>query len=116
MAGRVGAAAAQLTDPTCRVPHLHWGHDRLSADLCCSVSNELGSAAVSAEMKPAERQRLTAVAVGEQSEVADLDEAGGQDMEQEAADELDRIELHDAAAVVCAGSLASGSAPGRCRG
>ena len=44
-----------------------------------------------AEMEPAEGERLTAVAVGEQSEVADLDEAGGQDMEQEAADELDCI-------------------------
>jgi hypothetical protein len=54
-------------------------------------------------MKPAERQRLSAVAVGKQSEVADLDEAGRQDMEQEAADELGRIELHDAAAVVVPG-------------
>ena len=54
-------------------------------------------------MKPTERQRLTAIAVGKQSEVADLDEAGGQDMEQEAADELCRIEGHDAAAVVAPG-------------
>jgi len=54
-------------------------------------------------MEPAEGERLTAVAVGEQSEVADLDEAGGQDMEQETADELDRTELHDAAAVVMPG-------------
>jgi hypothetical protein len=51
-------------------------------------------------MAPAESQRLAAVAVGKQSEVTDLDKAGGQNMEQEAADELDRIELHDAAAVV----------------
>jgi hypothetical protein len=29
-----------------------------------------------AEMEPAERQRLSAVAVGEQSEVADFNEAG----------------------------------------
>jgi hypothetical protein len=56
-----------------------------------------------AEMKSAEGERLTAVAVGEQSEVADLDEARRQDMEQETADELDRIELHDAAAVVVPG-------------
>ena len=54
-------------------------------------------------MKPTESQRLTAVAVGKQSEVADLDEAGRQDMEQETPDELDRIELHDAAAVVMPG-------------
>ncbi len=54
-------------------------------------------------MKPAEGQRLAAVAVGKQSEVADLDEAGRQNMEQEAADELDRIEPHDAAAVVVPG-------------
>jgi hypothetical protein len=54
-------------------------------------------------MEPAESQRLATVSVGKQSEVADLDEAGGQDMEQEAADELDRVELHDAAAVVVSG-------------
>ena len=54
-------------------------------------------------MKPAQGERLTPVAVGEQSEVADLDEAGGQHMEQEAADELDRIEGHDAAAVAMTG-------------
>jgi hypothetical protein len=35
--------------------------------------------------------------------VTDLDEAGGQDMEQEAADELHRIELHDTAVVVMSG-------------
>src|ERR1019366_10264855 len=56
-----------------------------------------------AEAEPAESQRLAAVAVGEQSEVTDLDEAGRQDVEQEAADELNRIELHDAAAVVVSG-------------
>src|SRR5664280_1940441 len=54
-------------------------------------------------MKPAEGQRLTAVAVGKQSEVADLDETGRQHMEQEAAHELDRIEGHDAAAVATTG-------------
>ena len=54
-------------------------------------------------MKPAEGQRLSSVAVGKQSEVADLDETGGQHMEQEAADELDRVELHDAAAVAMSG-------------
>jgi hypothetical protein len=35
--------------------------------------------------------------------VADLDEAGWQDMEQKATGELHRIELHDAAAVVISG-------------
>ena len=50
-------------------------------------------------MESTENQCLAAVAVGKQSEVTDLDEAGGQDMEQEAADELDRIQAHDAAAV-----------------
>src|ERR1700689_4711202 len=54
-------------------------------------------------MKPAQGERLLAVAVGKQSEVADLDEAGGQHMEQEAADELDCIKLHDAAAVAMSG-------------
>ena len=88
---------------TCRVPHLHWGHDRLSADLCCSVSNVCCVRGGGSQMEPTESQRLTAVAVGEQSEVADLDEAGRQNMEQKAADELDRIEPHDAAAVVMSG-------------
>jgi len=58
---------------------------------------------VGAEAEPAVGQCLPAVAVGEQSEVADLDEAGGQDMEQEAADELDSFEAHDAAAVAMPG-------------
>ena len=55
------------------------------------------------EVEPADGQCLPTVAVGEQSEVADLDEAGGQDMKQEAADELDCIERHNAAAVAMAG-------------
>jgi hypothetical protein len=32
-------------------------------------------------MQPAESESLTSVTVGKQSEVADLDETGGQDME-----------------------------------
>jgi hypothetical protein len=55
------------------------------------------------EMDPTQGEGLAAVAVGEQSEVADLDEACRQDVEQEAADELDRVEGHDAAAVVVSG-------------
>jgi hypothetical protein len=39
-------------------------------------------------MQPAECQGLAAVAIGKQSEMADLHEAGRQDMEQEAAHEL----------------------------
>src|ERR1700678_4525329 len=54
-------------------------------------------------MESAESERLASVAVGEQSEVADLDQAGGQDMEQEAADELDSFEARDAAAVAMPG-------------
>jgi len=52
------------------------------------------------EMASAQGEGMAAVAVGKQPEVADLDEAGGQDMEQKAADELDCIEAHDTAAVV----------------
>ena len=55
------------------------------------------------EMDPAQAEGLAAVAVGEQSKVADLDEACRQDMEQEAADELDRVEVHNGAAVVVSG-------------
>jgi hypothetical protein len=46
-----------------------------------------------AETEPAKGQGLTSVPVSEQPEVTDLDEAGRQDMEQEASDELDCIEL-----------------------
>ena len=52
------------------------------------------------EMDPAQGEGLMAVAVGKESEVADFDEACGQDVEQEAADELDGIEGHDRTAVV----------------
>ena len=38
------------------------------------------------EMAPAQGEGLAAVAVREQAEVADLDEAGRQDVKQEAAD------------------------------
>jgi hypothetical protein len=54
-------------------------------------------------MAPAQGEGLAAVAVGEQAEVADLHEARGQDVKQEAADELDCVEVHDAAPVVVPG-------------
>ena len=69
--------------------------------LCCSVAMSSDPQLVAREMEPAKSERLLAVAVGEQSEVADLDEAGGQHMEQEAADELDRIEGHDLMRLLC---------------
>ena len=55
------------------------------------------------EMESAQRECLSAVSVRQESEVADLDKAGRQDMEQEATDELHRIELHDLAVVVMLG-------------
>ena len=55
------------------------------------------------EVLPAESKRLTAIAVGEQTEVADLDEATRQHVKQEATDELNRIEAHDLDAVVVSG-------------
>ena len=60
---------------TCRVPRLHCGQERLSAEFCCSFSSALMSGVVALEMKPAKGERLTPVAVGEQTEVADFDEA-----------------------------------------
>jgi len=42
----------------------------------------------------ADRQGLRAVAVGEETEVADLDEAGRQNVEQEAANEFQRFQGH----------------------
>ena len=55
------------------------------------------------EVQSAKRECPSAVSVSQQAEVADLDEARGQDVEQEAADELDRIEGHDLGAVVVFG-------------
>jgi hypothetical protein len=83
------------------VPFLHWGQDRFSADLFGEQGADVRGGGV--EMDPAQGEGLTAVAVGEHSEVSDLHEACGQGVEQEAADELDRVELHDAAAVVVSG-------------
>jgi len=59
-------------------------------------------------MESAERQCLASIAVGEQAEVADFDEASGEDMEQKTADELHCIELRDAAAVVMSGVFRKG--------
>ena len=42
------------------------------------------------EMEPAQRECLSAVSIRQESEVADLDKAGRQDVEQEATDELVR--------------------------
>jgi hypothetical protein len=58
---------------------------------------------VGIEMEPAKSELLSALSVGEQAEVTDFNEAGWQDVEQEAADELDRIEGHDLDAVVMLG-------------
>lgn len=55
------------------------------------------------EMVTAKSQRLTAIAVGEQPEVADLDEATRQNVKQKATDELNRIEAHHLDAVVVSG-------------
>ena len=46
-------------------------------------------------------QRLTAVPVTKKSKVPNLDEAGREYMEQEAADELGRIELHELLRLLC---------------
>ncbi len=82
------------------MPSLHWGQDRLSADFSGSVSSALLSWVMAWRWPLHGGEGLAAVAVGEQAEVADLDEAGGQNVKQEAADELGCIEAHDAAPVV----------------
>jgi len=46
------------------------------------------------EQSPALNQFLFADSIGKKAEVADADQAGRQHVEQEAADELDRIESH----------------------
>src|SRR5580658_1702761 len=54
-------------------------------------------------MGAAQVQCPAAVPVGEQSKVPNLDEAGRQGMEQEAADELSGLKSHRAASVVVPG-------------
>ncbi len=49
---------------------------------------------------PAARERLGATAIGEQAEVADALEAGGHDVEQEAAQEFLGRQCHDLRAMV----------------
>ena len=55
------------------------------------------------EMVTAKSQCLTAIADGEQPEVADLDEATRQNVKHKATDELKRIEAHHLDAVVVSG-------------
>ena len=52
------------------------------------------------EQRAAEDQFLFTNAIGEKAEVADADQTGRQHVEQETADELDRIEGHDLGAGV----------------
>src|SRR5216683_2117021 len=40
------SSTAKWRGTTCKVPCLHWGQDRLSADFCCSVSSALMSGMV----------------------------------------------------------------------
>src|SRR5208337_4930520 len=65
--------------------------------------NRGGLCSGSVEVQSAKSECPSAISVSEQAEVADLDEARGQDVEQEAADEFDRIEGRDLAAVVVFG-------------
>ena len=65
--------------------------------------NRGGLCSICVEVQSAKRKCLSAVTVSEQAEVADPDEARGQDVKQEAADELDRIEGHDLDAIVVFG-------------
>src|SRR5664279_5306544 len=65
--------------------------------------NRGGLCRVCVEVRSAKGECPSAIAVSEKAEVADLDEARGQDVKQEATDELDRIEGHDLDAVVVFG-------------
>jgi hypothetical protein len=77
---------------TCRVPRLHCGQDQLSANFCGSVSSALMSGLV------AWRWNLHRARAWRRLGLASSPK--WQDVEQEAADELDCIEGHDTAAVV----------------
>src|SRR5690606_90032 len=55
----------------------------------------LGPGGVGREQRPAPRQAIGAVTIGEQPEVADPDEAGGQDVKEEPAQKLHAVERHD---------------------
>jgi len=75
--------------------------DRLARDLMVQEATiahlaKNGIMLISAvQVLTAERQGLSAVAVGEESEVPNLDETGGEDMEKETPDEFHGIERHD---------------------
>ena len=58
-------------------------------------AGEAGIFSDAAEQLEAQRQQRSAVAVGEESEVADAHEAGRQQMEQEAAQELIDRQSHE---------------------
>ena len=63
---------------------------RVDRDGCCGGG----------EQSAAMNQFLFADSIGEEAEVADADQAGRQHVEQEAANELDRIERHDFSSAV----------------
>ncbi len=60
------------------------------------------------EVLAAKGERQSAMAVGQQTEVADLDEAGRQHVQQGTTDELHRIEAHDFDAVLVSGIQPAG--------
>ena len=53
-----------------------------------------------AQVLPAKTEGLRAIAVGEESEVADFDEAEGEDVEQETADKFHHLQTHHLEAFV----------------
>jgi hypothetical protein len=49
----------------------------------------------SLQERPAELQGLAALRIGEKAEVADFDQARGQDVEEKPADKLDSVQRHE---------------------
>ena len=84
-------------------PALTLGAAAMKSLLLPLSENRAGLGSRSVEVQSAKSECPSAISVSEQAEVADLDETRGQDVEQKAADELDRIQGHNLDAVVVFG-------------
>ena len=84
-----------MSSMTTNRPSLQMGQQCGSSTVVVLGSESMGiGAGGGGEQGAALDQFLFADAIGEEAEVADADQSGGQHVEQEAADELDRIEGH----------------------
>ena len=103
--GERGSSWTEESRSTTRMVPLHSGHlGSVTVGLAPSaMSSALVRSDCTAKQSEAERQQLGSLAVGEEAEVADADEAAWQQVQQEAAQELVCGQAHDALPVVMRG-------------